>query len=113
MTMVAGSTRAAAGLTTGGIVATGLRLSRRKSFHFSSALAGEFCFCQLFYLSVFGYTSNMAEPKDKEAKIAKLEELEKRMAAADFWSDKGAAQSVIREIATLKDEIAGAEKYDK
>lgn len=35
------------------------------------------------------------------------------MSSADFWNDKVAAQAVIREIAQLKDEILGAEKYDK
>lgn len=49
----------------------------------------------------------------KEAKQAKLRELEERMNSADFWTDKVAAQAVLREIAQLKDEILGAEKYDK
>ncbi len=63
----------------------------------------------------------MAEQKDtpikntnsKEAKVAKLKELEERMGHADFWADKATAQAVIREVGQLKDEIAGAEKYDK
>jgi len=49
----------------------------------------------------------------KEAKQAQLRELEERMGAADFWTDKVAAQAVLREISQLKDEILGAEKYDK
>jgi len=55
----------------------------------------------------------MAESNSKEAKQAKLRELEERMSSADFWADKPAAQAVLREIAELKDEILGAEKYDK
>ncbi len=35
------------------------------------------------------------------------------MSSADFWSDKAKAQSVIREIADLKDKLEGAGKYDK
>ncbi len=59
----------------------------------------------------FEYTQEMSE--SKESKILKLKELEERMGAADFWNDKAAAQTVLREISLLKDEIAGAEKYDK
>ena len=47
------------------------------------------------------------------AKQEKLRELEERMSSTDFWNDKVAAQAVLREIAQLKDEILGAEKYDK
>jgi len=54
-----------------------------------------------------------ATTNSKEAKEAKLQELEKRMGEADFWSDKVAAQAVLQQIKELKDEIAGAERYDK
>lgn len=40
-----GSMRTTTGSTTGGIVRTGSRSWRRNSLHFSSAFAGEFCFC--------------------------------------------------------------------
>lgn len=55
----------------------------------------------------------MVELNPKEAKQAKLRELEDRMGSADFWNDKVAAQAVLREISQLKDEILGVEKYDK
>lgn len=55
----------------------------------------------------------MVESNSKEAKQAKLRELEESMNSADFWNDKVAAQAVLREISQLKDEILGAEKYDK
>jgi peptide chain release factor 2 len=48
----------------------------------------------------------------KEEKQNKLLELEAQMISADFWSDKGRAQAIIREIAELKAEIAGVGKYD-
>ncbi|MEI8270127.1 MAG: peptide chain release factor-like protein [bacterium] len=43
----------------------------------------------------------------------KIKELEESMMRADFWTDKIQAQSVIREIAELKDKLTGAEKHDK
>ena len=42
-----------------------------------------------------------------------LEILEKEMLKADFWQDKERAQSVIKEIESLKGEIEGKDKYDK
>lgn len=57
--------------------------------------------------------NRMAESNPKETKQTKLRELEERMSSADFWSDKVAAQAVLREISQLKDEILGVEKYDK
>lgn len=39
--------------------------------------------------------------------------LEAQMLDADFWNDKINAQSVIKKISELKDELQGAEKYDK
>ena len=50
--------------------------------------------------------------ESKEIKQKKLEELEAQMKAVDFWMDKNKAQSVIKEIADLKAEIAGVGKYD-
>ncbi len=42
-----------------------------------------------------------------------IEELEAQMNAPDFWLDKNRAQETIRELNRLKDELLGAEKYDK
>lgn len=42
-----------------------------------------------------------------------IETLEKSMAAPDFWSDKNKAQATIKEIALLKEKVAGIGKYDK
>lgn len=39
--------------------------------------------------------------------------LEAQMARPDFWADKDNAQSVIREIQRLKDELEGVAQYDK
>ena len=44
---------------------------------------------------------------------AKITELEAAMAAQDFWSDKIHAQAVIKEVAELKEKIAGVGRYDK
>lgn len=52
----------------------------------------------------------MASKEEIQGKIAALEE---RMASADFWSDKDAAQGAIKELQNLKDELEGAGKYDK
>jgi len=49
---------------------------------------------------------------NKGEKQIKLIGLEAQMNRPDFWSDKNQAQSVIREIAELKAEIAGVGKYD-
>jgi peptide chain release factor 2 len=43
----------------------------------------------------------------------KISELETVMYAADFWSDKDKAQSVIKEIQDLKELLDGVGKYDK
>lgn len=51
----------------------------------------------------------MTGNQDKQKKLA---ELEAQMAGADFWADKNKAQAVIKQIADLKAEIAGAGKYD-
>lgn len=49
----------------------------------------------------------------KEEITAKITELEAHMSEVDFWSDKTHAQAVIKEIAELKEKLAGAGKYDK
>ena len=54
----------------------------------------------------------LAQMSNKEDKTKRLEELETQMAGADFWADKAKAQVVIKQIADLKAEIAGAGKYD-
>ncbi len=43
----------------------------------------------------------------------KIEELEAQMMAPDFWADKNRAQAVIKEIADLKAQLLGGNKYDK
>jgi peptide chain release factor 2 len=43
----------------------------------------------------------------------KIDEIETRMGEADFWTDKDKAQSLIRELQDLKDELEGVGKYDK
>lgn len=43
----------------------------------------------------------------------KIAELEGAMQAPDFWQDKAKAQNVLKELAELKDKLAGAGKYDK
>lgn len=43
----------------------------------------------------------------------KINQLEASMNAADFWINKEKAQSVIAEIKRLKEELEGADKYDK
>ena len=43
----------------------------------------------------------------------KIKELEEKMILPDFWSDKVQAQSVIKELAELKDKKEGLGKYDK
>lgn len=49
----------------------------------------------------------------KEEIQKKIAELETRMQAADFWSDKTKAQTAIKELNELKTEEAGVGKYDK
>lgn len=43
----------------------------------------------------------------------KIAELEAEMMRPDFWSDKEKAQSTIRELGRLKDELEGLGKYDR
>ncbi len=49
----------------------------------------------------------------KEELKAKIAALEAVMAAPDFWTDKLKAQAKIKELAELKDQLAGVGKYDK
>ncbi|HVS79807.1 MAG TPA: PCRF domain-containing protein [Candidatus Paceibacterota bacterium] len=48
-----------------------------------------------------------------EDKKKRLEELEQSMYSPDFWSNKTKAQATLKEIETLKDELAGVGKYDR
>ncbi len=51
---------------------------------------------------------------DKKQEIEKkIAELEAAMAEPDFWSNKEKAQTAIRELQTLKEELEGVGKYDK
>lgn len=50
---------------------------------------------------------------DVEEIKKKIERLEADMSSADFWTDKNLAQSKIKELQELKDELAGVGKYDK
>lgn len=49
----------------------------------------------------------------KEEIQSKIDAIEARMQAVDFWADKDAAQGAIKELQTLKDELEGAGKYDR
>lgn len=51
--------------------------------------------------------------QSKEAIEARIKEIEKAMAAADFWSDKDAAQAALKEYQDLKAKLAGGDSYDK
>ncbi len=42
-----------------------------------------------------------------------LEEMEKELTKPNFWNDKERAQKIIKEIAELKEELAGKSKYDR
>ncbi len=44
---------------------------------------------------------------------ARIKEIESAMMQGDFWSDKDAAQQMIRELQELKDELQGFGKYDR
>lgn len=43
----------------------------------------------------------------------KIDAIEERMQASDFWNDKDSAQGAIKELQSLKDELEGVGKYDK
>jgi len=51
--------------------------------------------------------------QSKEEILARITELETQMSAVDFWSDKIQAQITIKEIAELKEKIAGVGRYDR
>jgi len=53
----------------------------------------------------------MAE--DKNTIEEQIKKLELEMTSPDFWNDKNKAQSVIKEIAELKEKKEGVNKYDK
>ena len=48
-----------------------------------------------------------------EEKNKRIIEIENLMVQTDFWSDKHQAQTLIKELQNLKEEIAGVGKYDK
>ena len=50
---------------------------------------------------------------NKEELQQKIQELEAAMAGADFWLDKQKAQSQIKELQSLTDELEGVGKYDR
>lgn len=49
----------------------------------------------------------------KEAIEARIQEIEGAMQAADFWTDKGRAQALIKELQDLKAAAEGGGKYDR
>ena len=51
--------------------------------------------------------------QDKEEKNKEIEELEAQMLSVDFWNDKTKAQNILKQIAELKEKLAGNNKYDK
>lgn len=51
--------------------------------------------------------------KDTEEIKKEIEKLEAEMIQGNFWEDKVKAQGVIKKISELKNELLGAEKYDK
>lgn len=54
----------------------------------------------------------MSKDSQKDA-TARVTEIETAMARADFWNDPKAAQAMIKELQTLKDEASGRGKYDR
>lgn len=57
--------------------------------------------------SFFGIVCDMDEKK------ARIVEIERLMAAPDFWTDKHKAQGLIKELQELKAEAEGGGKYDR
>ncbi len=49
----------------------------------------------------------------KEEISQKITDIEADMARSDFWNNKDGAQTKIKELQTLKDELAGVGKYDR
>ncbi len=50
---------------------------------------------------------------NKEEIQNRITEIENAMMQADFWNDKNAAQSEIKELQDLKDKLSGVDKHDK
>lgn len=55
----------------------------------------------------------MDKEASKEEIQKSIEDLENKMLAPDFWSDKEKAQSIIKEIQSLKDKLEGVGEYDR
>lgn len=55
----------------------------------------------------------MNQNEQKEKIQQKIVDLENAMNDADFWLDKNRAQSAIKELQTLKEQLEGVGKYDK
>lgn len=51
--------------------------------------------------------------EEKIKKENRIKEIEGLMQASDFWNDKVKAQTLVKEIQNLKEEISGIGKYDK
>ena len=69
-----------------------------------------------FFVSraLFGIMNPMSNALEGSGKIDKrIAEIETAMALPDFWSDKMAAQAMIKELGELKDMREGVGKYDK
>lgn len=71
--------------------------------------SSDYLFCQHCATSVILIAMQMS----KEEMQSKIAELETEMSTGDFWSNKIHAQEVIKEIADLKEKIAGVGKYDR
>ncbi len=50
---------------------------------------------------------------DREARLARIRELEDLMNSSDFWTNPDTAQNLIKELKDLKLEIEGGSKYDQ
>lgn len=50
---------------------------------------------------------------DKDEILSKIQKLEEEMGSPSFWQNKERAQSVIKEIQSLKDGLEGLSRYDK
>jgi peptide chain release factor 2 len=61
----------------------------------------------------FGSIKNKFMDNEKENLQKEIESLESEMLSPNFWENKDRAQSVIREIVSLKDKLEGVGKYDK
>ena len=54
------------------------------------------------------------QDKESQKEIEKkIGELEAEMLLSDFWADKSKAQTILKELAELKDKKSGFGKYDK